>query len=75
MRARCPRVIAGMKAIMKGRGPKDLNIKRLPAQLQGMLEAALKDAAENLKEDINNLVWRIDRNGCIHIKDTRMKIQ
>ena len=74
-RHKCPRDISGMKVLMRGRGLNDRSILRLPAQLQGMLRGAMKDAAVNLKEDINNLVWRVDRNGCIHITDTRIKVQ
>jgi len=74
-RHKAPRDIIGMKVLCRGRGLKDPNVMKLPAQLQGMLKAAMKDAAEKLKEDVNTLVWRVDRSGVIHITDTRIKVQ
>ena len=70
-----PRVIHGMKAIAKGRGLNDPAMKRLPEKFQAMLKAAMQDATVKLKEKVNNLVWRMDRNGVIHITDTGIKVQ
>jgi len=74
-RHKCPRTIAGMKAIMRGRGLNDPNILRLPDQLQGMLRGAMTNEAEVQKVPVRDLVWRVDRNGCIHIKTTGIKVQ
>ena len=66
---------AGMKVLVQGRGPRDPKIARMPKRLQGALRYMLKDAAKVLKHDINNLVWRIDKGGCIHVTDPTIKVQ
>ena len=74
-RHKAPKVVLGMKPIMKGRGPNDSGLLRLPERLRGMILYALKDAAEYLKKDVDNLVWRVDRNGTVHITDKEVKVQ
>lgn len=74
-RHKCRRDMLGMKAMLRGRGLNDPNIMRLPAKLQGMLKGALENESRVLSKPVNNLVWRVDRNGCIHIYDKGIKVQ
>ncbi len=74
-RYKSPRVIHGMKVMCRGRGPNDANVSKLPAQFQGMLKAALQDHSEKTHEKVNNLVWRMDFNGCIHIYPAGIEVR
>lgn len=74
-RFRSKKSIALGKALLRGRGPNDANISKLPAQLKGQLLAALKFESEKRPEPINDLVWRVDRNGTIHVYYRKLKVQ
>jgi hypothetical protein len=74
-RHKSPRVIHGMRVMCRGRGPNDANVAKLPAQFQGMLKAAIKDHSEKTHEKPNNLVWRMDFNGVIHIYPAGIEVR
>jgi len=71
-RHKSPRDVVLMQVLLQGRGSNDPNVAKLPIQLRAQLLYAIKDSSEQLKQPANNLVWRVDRSGIIHIKDMRV---
>jgi hypothetical protein len=71
-RIKTPRDKFLMQVLLQGRGPNDPNVAKLPPQLKAQLLYALKDYSESFKQPANNLVWRVDRSGVIHVKDMRV---
>ena len=63
-----------MQVLCRGRGPKDANVKKLPAQLRAQLKAAMADVAPKLKAHPRDILWRIDRNGTIHFDRREISI-